>query len=303
MPKISYGLKVPNDKYLSLKEEIENIARDNGYKDGGGVEFDDKSRIITFNHDYTDIWILFKNKIENKEEYPFFCKGPFEHDPAIYTRYKDGAEESYEAAYNAIDDKYKALESRLLLAKQEGQSSEKQNIVIGEVHADLSPKIKIIEILEDQKTIGKQRMLVLERLSASHNEALQAWLEDGLVDSKLPPELAAEVEICDFYTAQAAKEYVDPPHTDDLPEGYLDKIGSGMKDILFAAKKTGSEVMLLESELTSGANRHQHLVVALDEITTANSGKEIVVLTGGYHEMKSPEQPIILSDGLNGSVE
>ena len=276
MKNTSYKFTVPADIYDDFKTDIEGIAQ--AIEFDREIKFDDAAKTVFFDCDSRAIFLLFEKKLssEKAEKYDFICCAPTDYKHC--QRFENGELVTFQKAQAAKMTRYAEL-APTLKEKSLGKVGEEEidpaeNLVISEYHPDLHPKRKLMELLPK---LGHDTALVLERLPASQNDAVQKWLKDGDKDSKLPPALRAYCDLVD----QSNLEQAPPTASDEYRAG----ISSATKDILFAAKQSGVDVIFLENEHTDfDANRHKHLVVALSDLKAENPRKKFVLLCGTDHE-------------------
>jgi hypothetical protein len=271
MKNTAYKFTVPADMYDEFKVDIEGIAQ--AIEFDREIKFDDEEKTVFFDCDSRALWLLFeKNLAEEKAaKYDFMCCATTKYK--YCQRFENGELVTFQEAQDAEIIRYAEL-APTLEKKSLGKVSEEEidpakSFVISEYHPDLHPKRKLIELLPK---LDHDTILVLERLPASQNDAVQKWLKDGNKDSELPLALKAYCDLVD----QSNLEQAPPTASDE----YRKKISSATKDILFAAKQSGVDVMFLENEHTDFANRHKHLVVALSDLKAENPSKKFVLLCG-----------------------
>ena len=258
--------------YDDFKTDIEGIAQ--AIEFDREIKFYDAAKTAHFDCDSRAIWLLFEENLnpEQRAKYNFICRAATDYENC--QRFENGKLVTFQEAQATEMKRYEELEPTLK-EKSLGKVGEEkinpaENLVISEYHPDLHPKRKLMELLPK---LGHDTALVLERLPASQNDAVQKWLKDGDKDSKLPPALRAYCDLVD----QSNLEQAPPTASDE----YRKKISSATKDILFAAKQSGVDVIFLENEHTDfDANRHKHLVVALSDLKAENPSKKFVLLCG-----------------------
>lgn len=276
MKNTSYKFTVPADMYDDFKTDIEGIAQ--AIEFDREIKFDNQAKTVFFDCDSRALWLLFETNLgkEKAVKYDFMCCAPTDYKHC--QRFENGESVTFQKAQDAEITRYAELASTLEKKSPEKVSEEEidpaESFVISEYHPDLHPKRKLMELLPK---LDHDTILVLERLPASQNDAVQKWLKDGNKDSELPLALKAYCDLVD----QSNLEQAPPTASDE----YRKKISSATKDILFAAKQSGVDVMFLENEHTDfDANRHKHLVVALSDLKAENPSKKFVLLCGIDHE-------------------
>jgi hypothetical protein len=105
--KISYKFTIPDEKYADFKKDITAIATAAGTA-ADKIKYDDENHAATFDYDSNDIFVLFASNLD-RDKYPFFSCRPSEYQKNGHIRYEDGAEISYDAAYQTGVTKYKHL--------------------------------------------------------------------------------------------------------------------------------------------------------------------------------------------------
>jgi hypothetical protein len=292
MKNTSYKFTVPADKYDDFKTDIEGIAQ--AIKFDREIKFDDAAKTVFFDCDSRAIWLLFEKNLSSEKagKYDFICCAPTDYKDC--QRFENGELVTFQEAQAAEMTRYADLAPTLkensLGKVGEEEIDPAENLVISEYHPDLHPKRKLMDLLPK---LGPDTTLVLERLPASQNAAVQKWLKDGDKDSELPPALRAYCDLVD----QSNLEQAPPAASGEYRAG----ISSATKDILFAAKQSGVDVMFLENEHTDfDANRHKHLVVALSDLMAENPSKKFVLFCGIDHENRSMNEAT-LSDAMGAN--
>ena len=276
MKNISYKFTIPSDLYETFKGDVGEVTQKVEF--AKSIEFDDAAQTVLFNCDSRALWLLFEENLERAkaEKYGFICCAPTDYKNC--QRFEDGREVTFQQALDAEMIRYAelapTLKNKSLGKETEGEIDPTASVVISEYHPDPHPKEKLQELLPG---FDRNTVLVLERLPASQNDAVEGWLKDGDPNSELPTALKL---YCDR---------VDKSNLDQVPpassEEYHARISSATKDTLFAAKKGGVDVRFLETEHTDfDNNRHKHLVVALSDLKAENPGKKFVLLCGIDHE-------------------
>jgi hypothetical protein len=175
------------------------------------------------------------------------------------------------------------------------------SLVIAEYHSDPYPKTKLMELLKSLSDQERKPVLVLERVSSSRDETLQKWLKDGSSDSEIPLSIKKH---CDFIDKQNLGG-TWPSAT----EAEKEILKNGYSNILRCAKENSFDVVFMESEHstctfaspegrsdTSTNNRHRNLVSSMQHIKEENQGRNFIVFCGAYHNERSEDAEVILSD-------
>ncbi len=292
MKNISYKFTIPSDLYEAFKGDVVDVTQKVEF--AKSIEFDDAAQTVLFNCDSRALWLLFEENLERAkaEKYGFICCAPTDYKNC--QRFEDGQEVTFQKALDAEMIRYAelapTLKNKPLGKVTEGKIDPASSVVISGYHPDPHPKEKLQELLPG---FDRNTVLVLERLPASQNDAVERWLKDGNPNAELPTALR-------LYCDRVDKSNLDQVPPDSSKE-YHARISSATKDTLFAAKKGGVDVRFLETEHTDfDNNRHKLLVVALSDLKAENPDKKFVLLCGLDHENRLMNE-VTLSDTIGAS--
>jgi len=306
MPKISYKFTIPQDSYNDFRTDILQIASGINFE---GIEFNDTEKTALFSCDAFDLSRLFQEELQSKgknEKYQFFYRSPEnftdcerreneENISFIDAWKKEFA--VYEDLKTITKEKISLPEHRMVEELTQGKS-----LVISEYHSDPYPKTKLMELLKALSDQERKPVLVLERASSSRDETLQKWLIDGSSDSEIPLSIK---KYCDFIDKQNLGG-IWPSAT----EAEKEILKNGYSNILRCAKQNSFDVVFMESEHSTFAspegrsdtltnNRHRNLVSSMQHIKEENEGRNFIVFCGAYHDERSEDAEVILSDVVN----
>lgn len=215
MKNTSYKFTVPADIYDDFKADIEGISQ--AIKFDREIKFDDEEKTVFFDCDSRAIWLLFEKNLsqENTRKYDFICCAPTDYKHC--QRFEDGRLVTFQEAQDAEMTRYAelapTLEKKSLGKVSEEEIDPAESFVISEYHPDLHSKRKLMELLPK---LDHDTILVLERLPASQNDAVQKWLKDGNKDSELPLALKAYCDLVD----QSNLEQAPPTASDEYRKKY-----------------------------------------------------------------------------------
>ena len=299
MPKISYKFTIPQDSYEAFRDDISKIASGINFEE---VEFNDEAKTALFKCNAYDLLRLFETELRAQEKdknYPFFCCSP--HKFPDCERFENVENIDFVTAQKRETEIYEGLKRRAVKSKialSEDRMAEKltegKSLVIAEYHSDPYPKKKLMELLESLSSLEQKPVLVLERVSSSRDGALQKWLKDGSPDSEIPPSIK---KYCDFIDGQNLGGIW--PSATAAERKILE---NGHSDILSCAKQNGFDVVFMESEHSTFmipdifGSRHRNLVSSMQHIKEENLGRNFIVFCGAYHDERSEDAEVILSD-------
>jgi len=302
MPKTSYKFTIPQDSYDDFRTDILQIASDINFE---GIEFNDTEKTALFSCDAFDLSRLFQEELQSQgknEKYQFFCRSPENFTDC--ERQENEQNISFIDAWNRELGVYEELKTKtkggisLPEHRMVEELTQGKSLVISEYHSDPYPKTKLTELLKSLSDQERKPVLVLERVSSSRDETLQKWLKDGSSDSEIPLSIK---KYCDFIDKQNLRG-IWPSAT----EAEKEILKNGYSNILRYAKENSFDVVFMESEHSaisipdsSGTrtnNRHRNLVSSMQHIKEENEGRNFIVFCGAYHNERSEDAEVILSD-------